>query len=184
MTFHRLRTYKATHTAFLTLSCHVIICTVHTKRGASKSSMRRGKVLHDRKDRRRHAHTVLRVNRIPRDSITRSCTSAVISSFHLKTASRRTSIDDHYLFIFAIVFVNTSEGISRGQCNGKAERGRESLWTPGTGCPLCNAAITKLSIRCTLVIRGRYVPVWAMAFLCPNSLQCIQSWAGRKSIVP
>ena len=47
--------------------------------------------------------------------------------------------------------LNINEGYHAvGQCNGKAERGRESLWTPGTG-PL-SRAITKLSM-----------PVWAMA---------------------
>ena len=44
-----------------------------------------------------------------------------------------------------------------GNANGKAERGRESLWTLGDSVPY-HAAITNLS-----TIRGRYVPVWAMA---------------------
>ena len=39
------------------------------------------------------------------------------------------------LYYITVKSVNISEGISRGQCDGKAERGRESLWTPGQVVP-------------------------------------------------
>ena len=55
-----------------------------------------------------------------------------------------------------------------GNAMAKRSGGEKVSGPPGQVVPYANAAITKLSIRCTLVIRGRYVPVWAMAFLRPN----------------
>ena len=56
--------------------------------------------------------------------------------------------------------LNVNEGISRGQCNGKAERGREVSGPLGLDDPY-HAAITKISIRlpweiCARLGYGRY----------------------------
>ena len=52
---------------------------------------------------------------------------------------------------------NINEGMSRGQCNGKAKRGREKSLDPRM------SLITQLLLSYLSVFRGRYVPVWAMA---------------------